>query len=248
MPDSDHWSASMLLCWVLTRDSDAVLSMVNDYGGVIVDGANVCRIQPQTWEDVRLSYTIDDSLSTERKVRESVFRSQAFVLPARDEIYTRLTRGELDGWARPNGSGNIEKIEPIQWVGLRIRAFEGHDIGVPLDNEKNPLPLARSLSEYVSGLVPATETPTVWPDPLFSAAQALLLWPPNTLDRVSDACPPITPPVEGLATEDLIRHRGGEPKGGGEDDRRRSRMQLNGRCVPHMQSGTKNCTTGPRRR
>jgi hypothetical protein len=218
MPDSDHWSASVLLRWVLTRDSDAVLSMVNDYGGSVVDGDNVCRTQPQTWDDVGQPCVIDDSLPTEKRAREAVLRSRV-LLPAREEIYTRLTRGELDGWARPNGSGNLVKIEPIQWVGLRIRAFEGHDIAVPVDSEQNPLPLGQPLFDYVSGLVPATETPTVWPDPLFSAAQALHLWPPGPIDQVSHACPPITSRAEGPAV-DL---NGFDPPPGWGASRRRGR-------------------------
>jgi len=201
MPDSDYWSASMLLRWVLTRDSDAVLSMVNDYGGVIVDGDKVRQIQPQTWDDVSRSYVTDDSLPKEEKTREVVRRSHLFLLPAREEIYTRLMRGELDSWARPNGRGNIVKIEPIQWVGLQIRAYEGHDIAVPVDGEHDPLPLARPPADYVSGLVPATETPTVWPDPIFSATQAVVLWPPCPIDKVSHTCPSITSPIDPFEVE-----------------------------------------------
>jgi hypothetical protein len=62
MPNRDHWSASMLLRWVLTRDSYAVLSMVNQYGGWVIEGDNVTRVIPDTWDDVIRSYSIDDSL------------------------------------------------------------------------------------------------------------------------------------------------------------------------------------------
>ena len=214
MPDNNHWSASMLLYWMLDRDFDAVRSMVNDYGGSTVKGDKVSRTQSQTWDDVSQCYSIDDSLPEEEKVREAVFRSLVFLLPTQAAIYTRLTRGELDSWARANGSGNIVKIETIQWVGLRIRPFEGHDIAVPVDSERNPLPLARPLSDYVSGLVPATETPTVWPDPFFSPAQALLLWPSDPIDQISGACPPIISPEEGIEADltGFDPHRGGEPK------------------------------------
>ena len=63
MPDRDHWSASMLMRWVLTRDSQAVLSMVNDYGGWLVEGDNVTRIRPHSWDDVIRSYLTDDAPS-----------------------------------------------------------------------------------------------------------------------------------------------------------------------------------------
>jgi len=41
------------------------------------------------------------------------------------------------------------------------------------------LPLARSLGAYLSGSVPATDTPTAWTDPVFAAEQAMRLWRPN---------------------------------------------------------------------
>jgi hypothetical protein len=58
MPDRDHWSASMLMRWVLTRDSQAVLSMVSEYGGWLVEGDEVTRIQPHSWDDVVRGYSM----------------------------------------------------------------------------------------------------------------------------------------------------------------------------------------------
>jgi hypothetical protein len=139
MPDRDHWSASMLLRWVLTRDIEAVLSMLNDYGGSLVEGDKVRRVQPQTWDDVMRAYSIDDSLQKEEQVRNAVLKAELFLIPAQEEICSSLRRGEVDAWARPNGSGDIVKIAPIQWAGLRFRALEGHDIAVPVDSEENPL-------------------------------------------------------------------------------------------------------------
>jgi hypothetical protein len=179
MPNRDHWSASMLLHWVLTRDSDAVLSTVTHYGGWLVKGDTVARIQPQTWDDVIRAYSIDESLPKEEKAAEAVVRAKLFVIPAQQQIYSCLRRVAIDSWARPNGSGDIVKITPIQWAGLRFRGFKGHDIAVPVDSEQNPLPLPQPLGDYLSGSVPPTSMPTVWPDPLFLAEQAMKLWPPR---------------------------------------------------------------------
>jgi hypothetical protein len=176
MPDRDHWSASMLLRWVLTRDIESVLSMLNGYGGCLVEGNTVTRVQPQTWDYVLWDYSIDDSLRREEQAANAVAKAELFLIPAQEEIYGSLRRGEIDAWARPSGSGDLVKIAPIQWAGLRFRAFEGHDIAVPVDSERNPLPLPRPLADYLSGSVPATSTPTVWPDPLFPAEQAAKAW------------------------------------------------------------------------
>jgi hypothetical protein len=169
----------MLLRWVLTRDRGAVLLMVEHYGGRLVDGKNVTRIRPQTWDDVLRNYCIDDSLPKEERGREALAKAKLFLIPAREEIYSSLRRGDIEGWARPNGSGDIVKIEPIQWAGLRFRAHDGHDIAVPVDSEKDPLPLPRPIADYLSGSVPAANMPTVWPDPLFPAGQAMRLWQPR---------------------------------------------------------------------
>lgn len=153
MPDRDHWSASMLMRWVLTRDSRAVMSMVNDYGGWLVEGDNVTRIRPHSWDDVIRSYLTHDALPKEEKTREAVLKMNLFVIPAQMEIYSSLRRGEIDAWARPNGSGDIVKITPIQWAALRFHAVEGHDTAVPVDAEQDPLLLPRPLADYLSGSV-----------------------------------------------------------------------------------------------
>lgn len=153
MPDRDHWSASMLMRWVLTRDSRAVMSMVNDYGGWLVEGDNVTRIRPHSWDDVVRSYLRHDALPKEEKTREAVLKMNLFVIPAQMEIYSSLRRGEIDAWARPNGSGDIVKITPIKWAALRFHAVEGHDTAVPVDAEQDPLLLPRPLADYLSGSV-----------------------------------------------------------------------------------------------
>ena len=203
----------MLLRWVLTRDIEAVLSMVNDYGGCLVEGDKVMRVQPQTWDDVMRAYSIDDSVRKEEQVANAVLKAELFLIPAQEEIYSSLRRGEIDAWARPNGSGDIVKIAPIQWAGLRFRALEGHDIAIPVDSEENHLPLPRPLADYLSGSVPATSTPTVWPDPLFPAEQAAKLW----LVRVAETLA-VAPEQASLSSPDFD-----EPKSAGTADRRPQR-------------------------
>jgi len=180
----------MLLHWVLTRDRDAVVSMVNHYGGRwLVAGDNVTRIPPQTLDDVIRAYSIDESLSKEEREAEAVVTAELFVVPALEAVYSALRRGEIVGWARPNGSGDIAEIEPVQWTGLRFHAFEGHDIAIPVDSEHNLLHLPRPLLDYLSGSVPSTSTPTVWPDPQFPAEQAMRLWPSRAVLEVAPAPP-----------------------------------------------------------
>jgi len=81
-----HWSASMLLEWVLSRDIEAVRSMANEYGGWRVDKEGAARIQPPNWDDVLRAHTIDESLPKDDKAREAVTRAKLFVIPARQEI------------------------------------------------------------------------------------------------------------------------------------------------------------------
>jgi hypothetical protein len=207
MPDRDHWSASMLLRWVLTRDSEAVLSMVGDYGGLLVEGAKVFSIRPLTWDDVVRIYAIEESLPAEEKLTKAVMKAELEIIPAQQEVYGALRRGKLDAWARPNGSGDIEKIEPIQWAALRFRTHDGHDIAVPVDSEKRPLPLLRTLAEYLSGEVPATSRPTVWPDPLFPAEQATDIWPARAIDQGSRA-PRQIEPLRGSGATALVPDSG----------------------------------------
>jgi hypothetical protein len=181
----------MLLRWVLTRDTEAVLAMVHDYGRLLVDGDTLTQRRPQTWDDVLRIYAIDESLPKEQRGPDAVAKTQLFVIPARLEIYSSLRCGGVTAWARPNGSGDIAEIVPIQWAGLRFRTLPGHDIAVPVDSEEIPLPLPRPLAAYLSGSVPAASLPTVWPDPLFLAEQAMRLWPPwSVVSCGSDALGP----------------------------------------------------------
>jgi hypothetical protein len=181
----------MLLSLALTGDSEAVLSMLDDYGGAWVDLSTDASTptRPRSWDDVSRA-------PAGESVRGAVLRAELHVIPAQEAIYSSLRRGELEGWARPNGSGNIVKIEPIQWAGLRFRSLDGHDIAFPVDSEGNWLPLPRPLADYLSCSVPATETPTVWPDPMFSpeqALQALERWRSGPAVPLSCAPPPATP-------------------------------------------------------
>lgn len=166
----------MLLWWVLTRDKEAVLSMAREYGGWRVDGETAERIQPTTWEDAVRDYAIDHSLPKVERTREAVRRANLLVVPAHRKIFDALRSGKIEGWARPNGSGDIVRIDPIQWAGLRLQSLSGHDIAVPIGSEGAPLGLARPLADYLSGTVPASFTPTVWPDPLFPGDRAMSLW------------------------------------------------------------------------
>jgi hypothetical protein len=177
MPNDRHWSASMLLRWVLTRDKVAVLSMADEYGGWRVDGETAERIQPLTWDDVLRAYAIDNSLPKDEQAREAVRRADLVVIPSQKEIFDALRSGKIKSWARSNGSGDIVKIDPVQWAALRFYALNGHDIAIPVDSEREPLSLPRPLSDYLSGTMPASLTPTVWPDPLFSGDRAMRLWP-----------------------------------------------------------------------
>jgi hypothetical protein len=179
MPNDRHWSVSMLLEWVLTRDIETVQSMADEYGGWLFDDEGPARFRPPTLDDVLLAHTIDKSLPKDEQAREVVRRANSYVTPARQEIFDALRSGVIDGWARPNGSGDIVKIDPIQWAGLRFRAVNGHDIALPVDSEGDPLSLLRPLADYLAGTVPGNITPTVWPDPVFLAERAMNRWPAN---------------------------------------------------------------------
>jgi hypothetical protein len=186
IPNHQNWSAGMLLRWVLTRDRAAVLPMVDDYGARLIEGNSVKRIRPQGWDDVALAYYIDGSLPVEERLAAAVVRADRFVIPAKNEIYDRLREAKIYAQARRNGSGDIETIGPEQWGGLRFCSLEGRDIALPVDPERSPYPLACSLAAYLSGSVPAGDTPTVWVDPVFSAEEAMRLWPPKA-SSVGDA-------------------------------------------------------------
>jgi hypothetical protein len=126
----------MLLEWVLTRDIQAVLSMADEYGGWRVDEEGAARIQPFTMDDVLRAHTIDQSLPKDERASEAVKPAESFVIPARLEIIDALRSGAIDGWARPNGSGDIAKIDVIQSAGLRLRALNGHEIALPVDTRE----------------------------------------------------------------------------------------------------------------
>ena len=168
----------MLLRWVLTRDKAPVLAMARDHGALWVDveSKGVERIRPQGWDNVAVE--IDYSLSREERLAVAVVRSDMFVIPAIKEIRDLLRGGHLQCQARRNGSGDIENVGREQWGGLRICSVEGRDIAVPVTSESDRLQ-QRSLPEYLSGSVPANDTPTVWVDLVFSAEQAMRLWPPD---------------------------------------------------------------------
>jgi hypothetical protein len=183
VPDQDYWSAGMLLRWVLTRDKASVLGMADDYGSVLVHWADdsVTRVQPKSWDDVAREYSIDALLPAEQKLTLAVVTAEMEIIPAQKEIYRYLRRGALEAWARLNESGDIVQISPIQWAALRFRSLDGRDIAIPVDSEHRSL-LRRALPAYLDGSVPATSSPTAWPDPLFSAEQTMRLWPPHELN------------------------------------------------------------------
>jgi hypothetical protein len=110
-------------------------------------------------------------------MRAAVLKSTEDVIPAEKEIRDFLRRGYIQCQARRNGSGDIENVGREQWGGLRLCSLEGRDIAVPVNSEADPLPLARSLTDYLSGSVPASDTPAVWVDLEFCAEQAMRLWP-----------------------------------------------------------------------
>ena len=210
MPNDRHWSASMALEWVLTRDIDAVPSMADRYGACRVDPQGVARIQPFTLDDVARTHSIDERLLEEKRAREAVRRATSSILPARKEIFDALRTGTLDSWARPNGSGGMTRIEPIQWAGLRFCAFDGHDIALPVDSEGEPLSLPQPLTDYLTGAVPSSSDPTVWPDPVFLAEQAQRLWPkhaPNGDHRPGGSGGPVAGTADATSKPSEARSR-----------------------------------------
>jgi hypothetical protein len=172
---------------VLTRDRASVLAMADDYGAKLVEGSSVRRARPQGWDDVARAHYIDDSLPAEERLTAAVVRAEEVVIPAQKEIRDFLRRGNIQCRARRNGSGDIENVGREQWGGLRLCSFEGRDIAVPVNSESDPLPLAGSLADYLSGSVPANGTPAVWVDLEFSAEQVTRLWRPNESSVVDSA-------------------------------------------------------------
>jgi hypothetical protein len=101
------------------------------------------------------------------------------VIAAKHKIYRALRRGELDARARRNGAGDVETIAPYEWLSLKFQSWNGHDLAVPIDIEKQPLKLPREIGDYAGGQVRPDVLPTVWPDPHFAAHQAMGIWPPH---------------------------------------------------------------------
>ena len=156
--------------------------MSDAYGTVLVDGDNVSRYRPASWDDVLRRYTIRDAQPTEENLVTAVLTVETEIIPARREIYAALRRGSLHAWARANGSGDTVQISPLEWIGLRLRSLDGRDIAIPVDAEHHPLTLPYSHAQYLSGAVPAASTPRAWPDPLFAAEDAMRLWPSKNTD------------------------------------------------------------------
>jgi hypothetical protein len=183
MPDRNNWTAAMVLKWVLIRDQAAVLAMVDTYGAIgVFEDQTVSRLTPEDIEAVMIAYCIDPELSGEEKGAVAVVRSQR-VIAAKDEIYQALRRVELEARARRNGAGDVETIAPNQWLSLKFRSWDGHDLAVPINVEQDILKLANTFEDYVGGRVPAHILPAVWPDPLFAAEQVKKIWPAPERNR-----------------------------------------------------------------
>jgi hypothetical protein len=200
MPSYDFWSVSMLLHWVLMRDEHSVERMLHQYSDIIVGMPNIKiqlldqdgdvigehDIQPtsakqpaKTWNDVIAEYELDPPVPPATENREFVnamIRSLSLTRATQD-IYSALQRGALEGHARRNGSGDVERIAPAEWTRLRFSGIDGHDLAVPTDVKGEPLALLRPIADYLSGSVHPDEKPTVWVDPEFAAVQARKEWP-----------------------------------------------------------------------
>jgi hypothetical protein len=176
MPSDDFWSASMLLHWVLMRDEHAVERMLGQYSDILV-GMPVFEIQildqdrniiirhdidptranrpAKTWNDVIAEYELDPPVPPATENRELVnalIRSMELT-KATQHIYSALQRGALEGHARRNGSGDVERIAPGEWTRLRFLGIDGHDLAVPTDVNGEPLGLLRPMADYLSGSV-----------------------------------------------------------------------------------------------
>jgi hypothetical protein len=57
------------------------------------------------------------------------------------------------------------------------------------------LSLPRPLADYSAGKVPASATPTVWPDPVFAAERAISLWPADDANSCQLPVKPGSPAV-----------------------------------------------------
>ena len=111
-----------------------------------------------------------------------MLRSQT-AIPAKDEIYLALRRGELEAQARRNGAGDVETIAPNQWLALKFQSWNGYDLAVPTGADQDVLDLPRPIEDYLRGRVPIDTRPVAWPDPLMPAAQVEKLWPAGGATR-----------------------------------------------------------------
>ena len=186
MPDRDNWTAPMFLKWVLTRNQAAVLAMVDTYGVIgVFENHTVARLAPADIDVVMIAFCIDPTLPWgEEKAAMAVVRSER-VIEAKNEMYQALRRGELDARARRNGTGDVETIVPGQWLSLKFKSWNGHDLAVPIDIGQDELNLPRAFEDYIGGGVPPDILPAVWPDPHFSASQVLQIWPRHEPKQVA---------------------------------------------------------------
>jgi hypothetical protein len=133
----------------------------------------------KTWNDVIAEYELNPPVPPTTQNRELVsalIRSHSLTA-ATQLIYSALQRGTLEGYARRNGSGDVERIAPAEWTRLRFSGIDGHDLAVPADVKGEPLALMRPIADYLSGSVHPDEKPSVWVDPEFAAVQARKEWP-----------------------------------------------------------------------
>jgi hypothetical protein len=181
IPTHQKWRAGQLLRWVLTRDEMAVAAMAESYGNRYVEQGEIIPVRPETWDDVVRAFLMGDEPPTERSrsdLKTAIDKAELELFPAWQKIYKALRSGALDSWARPNRLGDLIRIDPIEYERFRFRSLDGHDFVIPVDICDEPL-CPHPIAEYLTGAIPATTTPTVWPDPLFSAQQAMSLWPPH---------------------------------------------------------------------
>ena len=116
MPDRDNWTAAMVLKWVLVRDLSPVVAMTESYGATAFSEDGKSRtIVPEDLSTVMTGYCTDTKLPLgQESIRETVLRSQR-AIAAKEKIYRALRRGDLEGRARRNGTGDVEtsKIKPM---------------------------------------------------------------------------------------------------------------------------------------
>jgi hypothetical protein len=184
MLDRNHWTAAMLLHWVLNRDEAALQVMADAYGVVAVfDDGTVSDLPGPDIDAVLSAYCGDSTLPpTDERLVTAVVRSE-HVIAAKQEIISTLLDGVLTALARRNGTGDVETIAPSQWLGLKFRSWSGHDFAVPTDINGAVLDLPASFEDYARGRVPSNVLPVVWPNPLFSEMQARQIWPSRQVNK-----------------------------------------------------------------